>query len=244
MRAVVALAVAAISGASTGAAEQGPERVEIRKEAMAPRVYRLVRVGEGEGNVLAFTGPEGTVLVDAGRRSGAEALADTLATIQHRPPRFVINTHYHDDHLGLNPRLRAAGSEIVGHRNLAAQARKDTTIGELDWHRVPAAPGALPVLTFADRLTLFLNGDTIDVTHPPAAHTDGDAVVFARRANVLHTGDILELGAYPFIRSVGRGLAGGHHRRDRRHAGDGERAHPGGPGARAGLGSCRSHGVS
>jgi glyoxylase-like metal-dependent hydrolase (beta-lactamase superfamily II) len=64
----------------------------------------------------------------------------------------------------------------------------------------PASPpGALPVVTFSDGLTFHMNGQTIEVTHFAHAHTDGDAVVRFREANVIHTGDIIFYGLYPFI---------------------------------------------
>ena len=65
---------------------------------------------------------------------------------------------------------------------------------------VPASPKeALPVVTFDDSVTLHMNGETIEVVHIEPAHTDGDSVVFFKKANVLHTGDLFFNGLYPFI---------------------------------------------
>ena len=63
----------------------------------------------------------------------------------------------------------------------------------------PSPKGALPVVTFTDAVTFHLNGDEIHAFHVPPAHTDGDAIVHFRTANVVHMGDLFFNGMYPFI---------------------------------------------
>jgi glyoxylase-like metal-dependent hydrolase (beta-lactamase superfamily II) len=63
----------------------------------------------------------------------------------------------------------------------------------------PAPPKALPVITFADSLTFHWNNETLEVLHPKPAHTDGDAVIYFKSANVVHAGDLFFSGIYPFI---------------------------------------------
>jgi glyoxylase-like metal-dependent hydrolase (beta-lactamase superfamily II) len=66
--------------------------------------------------------------------------------------------------------------------------------------KVPAAPAAgWPVITFGESMAFHLNGDTVEVLHARAAHTDGDAIIHFRKANVIHTGDTFFNGFYPFI---------------------------------------------
>jgi len=110
-----------------------------------------------------------------------------------------VNTHYHWDHLGANPELRARGADLVGQAGLPALARVDTTIAELDWHREPARPEAIPNLTFADSTVLRPGGRGVRIYHLPAAHTGADAAVWIPDADVLHAGDVYELEAYPFV---------------------------------------------
>ncbi|HEX9894094.1 MAG TPA: MBL fold metallo-hydrolase, partial [Gemmatimonadales bacterium] len=88
----------------------------------------------------------------------------------------------------------------VAHQNVGPQMAKDTTITDWDnWHRTPAPVAARPDLIFGDSLQLDLGGQRIWLHHIPPAHTDGDVVVFLPWANVLHTGDLVEPGAPPFI---------------------------------------------
>ncbi|HUD97159.1 MAG TPA: MBL fold metallo-hydrolase, partial [Woeseiaceae bacterium] len=60
-------------------------------------------------------------------------------------------------------------------------------------------PEALPQITFSHSMTFHLNGHEAFVFHVPSAHTDGDARLFIRDANVMHTGDALVNGIFPFI---------------------------------------------
>jgi glyoxylase-like metal-dependent hydrolase (beta-lactamase superfamily II) len=46
---------------------------------------------------------------------------------------------------------------------------------------------------------MYLNGEGIEVLHQPAAHTDGDVLVFFRRSDVVVAGDIFVTTSYPFI---------------------------------------------
>jgi glyoxylase-like metal-dependent hydrolase (beta-lactamase superfamily II) len=164
---------------------------------IAPKSW--VISGFTNGNILAAAGRTGILLVD-GQSEKRVALADSaLRTVSSLPVGLVVNTHYHEDHISGNPWWRRKGADIVGTEALAIEARKDTTIPELEWHRTAAVPEALPNITFRDSLSLTLDGECILVLHPPAAHTGGDAIIWFPARNILHTGDILEREAPPFI---------------------------------------------
>jgi cyclase len=175
--------------------------------AQDPLVMRIQPVGPGtwiisgftNGNILVLEGRHHVYLVD-GQTERRVGLADSaLRTVTSLPVTVVINTHYHEDHISGNPYWRHQGAEIVGTEALVREAKKDTIIPELDWHRTAATPDALPTRTFHDSLSLDLDGEPVIVLHPPNAHTSGDAIVWLPRRNILHTGDILEREAPPFI---------------------------------------------
>jgi len=175
--------------------------------AQDPLVMRITPVAPGafvisgftNGNLLAVVGQRSVVLVD-GQTDKRVALADSaLRTVTALPVKLVISTHYHTDHIGGNPHWRARGATIVGHAALAPEARKDTTITELEWHRTPAVPEALPDRIFDDSLTLNQDGEPVILIHPGASHTSGDAIVRFPARNIVHTGDILEREAPPFV---------------------------------------------
>jgi cyclase len=125
------------------------------------------------------------------------------------PLRFVLNTHYHGDHVGGDSAMAAAGATIVAHANVRRRMSADW-LNEAFGTTMKAAPAtALPVLTFSDSLTFHLNGREVRVFHLPPGHTDGDAVVWVPAADVLHTGDLLFNGAYPVIDVSAGGSIGG-----------------------------------
>jgi cyclase len=100
------------------------------------------------------------------------------------PVKYLINTHWHYDHTGGNENLGQTGVLIMAQDHVRDRLIKgnDTV--------PPAAPEALPVITYHDGLKLHLNGDEIHVQHMKHAHTDGDSIVFWKKANVVHMGDL------------------------------------------------------
>lgn len=159
-----------------------------------------VFAGFTNGNVLAIRADTGTLIVDAQSAKRVGALDSALAALGARRVTLVINTHYHGDHLEGNAHFRGKGARVLAHRNVPVQAVKDTVIASWDnWHRQPAASEALPSAGFADSTVLQFAGEEVRVYHAPNAHTDGDAIIWLPRANIVHMGDIFELEAPPFI---------------------------------------------
>jgi len=126
-------------------------------------------------------------------------LVAALGQLSKQPVRFVLNTHWHGDHTGGNVTFGQSGAVILAHDNV----RQRLSAAELEQkakEKPGAKPGAgLPVVTFAQDVTLHLNGDTVHVFHVPPAHTDGDVVVHFTKANVIHTGDLFLSRGYPFV---------------------------------------------
>ncbi len=126
-----------------------------------------------------------------------------------RDIRFVVNTHFHGDHLGGNENLGEVGAIIVAHENVRVRLSTEQFNRTFNRRTPPSPPGALPVVTFTDAVTFHWNGDEIHVFHVDAAHTDGDAIIHFRRANVIHVGDLYFNGVYPFIDVDAGGSVGG-----------------------------------
>jgi len=114
-------------------------------------------------------------------------------------PRLLVNTHFHADHTDGNAGFVASGAVIVAHENTHRRLAEGTMLEAFGLVTPPAATTALPPITFERDLRLRLNGETIDLLHLPAAHTDGDVIVRFRNADVIHTGDVWFNGMYPFI---------------------------------------------
>jgi cyclase len=114
----------------------------------------------------------------------------------------VINTHYHGDHTGGNLPFANSGSTLIAQDNVRKRLESGGTAGNgssLTMEAKPAPKGALPVITFDHDVTVHLNGEDIRALHFPAGHTDGDAVIFFPKNNVVHMGDDFVRYGFPFI---------------------------------------------
>jgi glyoxylase-like metal-dependent hydrolase (beta-lactamase superfamily II) len=172
------------------------EDATIESTKLTDQIYMLT--GHG-GNLGVFIGQDGTFLIDDQFAPLTEKIIAELMVLGGDIPRFLINTHYHGDHTGGNENLGKAGTLIVSHDNVRERLKGGSFIREFNMLIAPAAPVALPVVTFSEDITFHLNGDTVQVIHIPHSHTDGDAIIHFVEANVIHAGDIIFNGFYPFI---------------------------------------------
>ena len=140
------------------------------------------------GNIGVCAGADGLLLIDSKFARLAEPMRAALAGLGEGDPAFLLNTHYHGDHTGGNA-VFGAVTPILAHHNVRARL----TAG------ADPPPASLPVLTFEEGVSLHFNGEEIEVVHFPAAHTDGDAVVFFTGSDVVHMGDILFHGRFPYV---------------------------------------------
>lgn len=185
------------AAASASAQQRNFAGVEVKAETIAPGVAVLTGAG---GNIGLSYGDDGNAIIDDQYAPLSERVAAAVRKVDPDPVRFVINTHWHGDHTGGNEHFGKAGAVIVAHDNVRRRMSAEQ-VSTLFGNRTPPSPkAALPVLTFAQSVTLHLNGDDLDVVHVAAAHTDGDAIIRWRRANVLHMGDIFfHKMSLPFI---------------------------------------------
>ena len=196
-----AIALAVLCWAGPGSAQAPMEEVRITARALSGCVWMLE--GRG-GNIAVCAGEDGVFMVDDQYAPLTPAILEAVREINEGPVRFVLNTHWHGDHTGGNENLGKAGAVVVAHDNVRERMSVDQFMAFMD-RQVPASPkGALPVVTFSEDVTFHLNGETVHAFHVPAAHTDGDAMVHFRQADVIHAGDVVFFGLYPFI-DVGSG---------------------------------------
>lgn len=178
------------------AAQINFDTVRVRSQPVSGNVYMLIGAG---GNIGLAVGEEAVFIVDDQYAPLTRKVLDAIAAITPRPVRFVVNTHWHMDHVGGNEQLGEGGVLIIAHENVRKRMSVEGFIEALN-ARVPASPPkALPVVTFTDAVTLHINGDSVSATHVPPAHTDGDAIVHFRKANVIHMGDTFHNAGLPFV---------------------------------------------
>jgi glyoxylase-like metal-dependent hydrolase (beta-lactamase superfamily II) len=185
-------------GAAVGTLAQEPDfdKVEVSTTKVAEGVFMLVGAG---GNIGVSAGGDGVFLIDDQYAPLTPKIRAAVAAISDKPIRFVVNTHWHGDHTGGNKDLGEAGVLIVAHENVRVRMSTEQFL-EVFKRKFPASPEkALPVVTYDSTVTFHLNGDEIQASHVPPAHTDGDSVIHFKKANVIHAGDLFFNGLYPFI---------------------------------------------
>lgn len=172
------------------------EPVEFVSTRLSGTVFMLT--GKG-GNIAISSGEDGVYIVDDQVQPLTDQLLGAIRKVSDQPIRFVINTHFHGDHVGGNEAISGTGAIILAQDNVYRRMSTDQFNKFLD-ESTPAWPaGALPVITFSDQVTLHLNGEPATVHHVAAGHTDGDAIVHFPVSNVIHMGDIYFNGLYPYI---------------------------------------------
>jgi cyclase len=173
-------------------------------------VYMIAGAG---ANITVQFGANGAVVVDAGALANADAVVAAIKRITPQPIRYVIDTSADSDHVGANEKVAKAGRTLFQTNNpfgegmtnggAAAALSAEKVLMRMSAPTGKTAPfptAAWPTETYNQkRKYMYLNGEGIEVLHQPAAHTDGDSIVFFRRSDVVAAGDILDLSRFPVI---------------------------------------------
>ena len=134
------------------------------------------------GNATALITDEGVLLVDDKFEADYENMVELLRSVTDQPVRYVVNTHYHQDHSGSNARFKAAGADIV----MTAQARE---------RMVEVNQSGLPRFTMEESARIHIGGEVVDLLYFGRAHTGGDLVVYFPDYQILVAGDLFNYGA-------------------------------------------------
>ena len=199
--AMVAAAMAALLALPVFAQQYSGE-AEVHVLPVQGNVYMLVGP---DGNSTLQVGGDGVLLVDTQTAELAPGIAERIQELTDSPVRYIIvNTHVHADHTGGNQALANMGNEetgvrteIIAHENvlLRMTAAPDESVPE-----TRLSPEGWPTAAyFTPHRDIHFNGEPIEILHQPAAHTDGDSLVFFRRSDVLSTGGVFSPGSYPVI---------------------------------------------
>jgi glyoxylase-like metal-dependent hydrolase (beta-lactamase superfamily II) len=197
-RTLVAVTVAALLGGAVAVvvAQNDMDKVEIKAEKLAGNVWVLYGAG---GNIGVCAGPDGAVLIDDEFAPLSAKIQAAVKQVSDQPVRWVVNTHWHGDHVGGNENMATAGATIVAHDRVRTRLLEGQDNKFFGRKIEPATGKTLPVVTFNDSTTLHVNGEDVLVFHVAPAHTDGDAIVWFPKANVVHMGDTFFNGLYPVI---------------------------------------------
>jgi len=197
MRTLFALTLSLGAAGVLLAQTQNFDNVEVKILPVQGSVYMLIGAG---GNSTVQVGKDGVLIVDTQYAPMAPKIMAAIRTLSNMPIKYIIDTHVHGDHTGGNGALAKLGgdgampriiaNDHVLNRMTAKPAPGQTAVPDTDWPNDEY---------FGASKDFFFNNEAVIVYHMPAAHTDGDSIVFFRRSDVVSTGDIFTPEHYPLI---------------------------------------------
>lgn len=194
-----------IAFAAASVVAQDFDNIEITTIEVTDGIYMLQGSG---GNIGVSVGADATIIIDDQFAPLTDKIEAAIADITNQPVDFVINTHFHYDHTDGNENFGRAGAYIVAQDNSRKRMEADQLLANGRLQEAYDDVG-LPKITFFDSMRFYFNGNTVDLVNTGSGHTDGDAQVFFREANVIHTGDMFVRYGLPFIdRNNGGSLDG------------------------------------
>ena len=180
---------------------------EVHALKVQGNVYMIAGPG---GNTAVQIGDSGALVVDTQYAEVSDKIVAEIRKLTNKPIRYIINTSADPDHTGGNARVSRAGAPVIGG-NLGAVAFENgaTIVAHENVLRTmsDAAEGKaddnadmLPTTTyFQGQKEIFFNEEPVIVMFQPAAHTNGDSMVFFRRSDVIAAGDVFNMNGYPVI---------------------------------------------
>jgi len=209
-RIALLMAGAAALAAAQSARVQPPAATEdLDVLPVQGNVYMIAGAG---GNITVQIGEMGVLVVDTGLGAMSDKVIAAVRKLSNKPLQYIVNTHFHQDHTGGNEAIRKAGvtitganvtgnltdarvgAQIIAHENVLDRMSAPTG------KQAPTPADFWPTETYTSgQKEVFFNDEPVQVIYQPAAHTDGDSLVFFRHSDVISTGDIFVTTSFPFL---------------------------------------------
>jgi cyclase len=172
------------------------ESVVIQDQDLGGHVHVLQGFG---GNIGLLLSGAGIVVVDAEYPQLTHKLLAKIRSLSDEPLRYLVDTHFHWDHVGGNAGLAKAGAQIISSPETLHHIKEEQGSGRALPGQYPPDPRLLPTIEVKSRMTLRVGEEIVEIYPIRHAHTDGDLIVRFVRADVIHTGDAFFNGFYPYI---------------------------------------------
>lgn len=151
------------------------------------------------GNIGVLAGDQGVLLIDAEWPQLHAKVLAAVSKISTQPVRYLVNTHWHWDHVGGDGLFGKAGVVIFSSEQTREHIEKAQAAKSPPGSPYAPDPAAIPVVTVNNGVKFHLSGQTVEIIHVPPAHTNGDLIVRFVEADVIQTGDTFFHGFYPDI---------------------------------------------
>lgn len=196
--------VTVLAAGAIALAAQDKNAAAVHAFKVQGNVWLLTGAG---ANIAMQVGKEGVLLADTGAAGMTDAVLAAIREVSNGPIRYLINTSLAPDHIGGNSVIgslpggstsgegRGPTPNMIAHENVLLRM---STPGPDK--KSPYPTSAWPTDGYmVARRNLFFNGEVVDIIHQPAAHSDGDTIVYFRASNVLVSGDIFTTTNLPLI---------------------------------------------
>ncbi|MCW5213439.1 MBL fold metallo-hydrolase, partial [Desulfobulbus sp. TB] len=158
-------------------------------------------------NAGIIIGEQGIAVIDTlVSANEAKRFIRDIRAISDKPIKYVINTHYHLDHVFGNAEFVKLGAVVIAQEKVqksmqesAAETLKNVSAFGLTPEDIEGTEIAYPVIAYQEKVTIDLGGTLIELTHIPHSHTGGDTLVYLPEQKVLFTGDVLFTDYHPFL---------------------------------------------
>jgi cyclase len=183
-----------------------PEHADVpppKVEEVSPGLFGYIQLDGSWGlnNTGFIVGKDGVVVIDTCfTEKRSRWFYDAIRkTAGDRAIRTLVNTHHHGDHTHGNfvflPAATIIGQELCREEVIATQLGTKGMFPGVDWGDLVVAP---PVVTFQDRLNLWVDELRVELIFVGPAHTTSDVVAWVPDRRVLYAGDIVFNEGTPF----------------------------------------------
>ena len=201
--AVTAAVTATFLAYGTAEAQRNWDEVVVEAHPVVGNIHMLTGSG---GNIGVSVGKDGILIVDDQYAPLADKIKSALRGLHAGPLKFVLNTHFHGDHVGGNP-IFGLEATIIAHTNVRKRVSMPVQRGD---QTIPAmVEEGWPVITFDEEVSVHFNGEEIKLVHIPEGHTDNDSYVYFTGSDVVHMGDTFFNGRFPYVDLGSGGTVGG-----------------------------------
>ena len=206
----VALTFAAAAASGLGADRPAPLPVREIAEGVfvyeAPYALASPRNTGAIANAGFIVGRDAVAVIDTeGTYLAGRRLLATVEAHTSLPVRFVVNTHFHPDHVFGNAAFARDGVTFVAHENLAEALRSRekqylaATKALVGSDAFAGTRIVLPTVHVQGRLELDLGNRRLILESWPTAHTSSDLTVFDEETATWFLGDLLFAGHVPAL---------------------------------------------
>jgi cyclase len=148
-------------------------------------------------NTIVSAGPDGILIVDANYKEAGKYLKAEIEKIKGAEINYIINTHWHFDHVGGNEILANDKTIIIAHEDAKNLLLKDQFLLGDTIRALPKS--ALPNKTFTGSFDMKFNGENIELLPVSGSHSAGDIIVYFKNSNILHIGDLIFADMFPYV---------------------------------------------